>query len=151
MPEKWVLKQYQALPLRAKVNMSLNRIREWYDHFGGDVCVSFSGGKDSTVLAHLVHELYPRVPLVFSNTGLEYPEIQAFARKMGAEFVYPKMRFDEVISKYGYPIISKENAEAIYYARRIRNSQLPIEEVGGGGWRLRKQYAGSLRIRSVAN
>ena len=124
MPEKWVLKQYQALPLRAKVNMSLNRIREWYDHFGGDVCVSFSGGKDSTVLAHLVHELYPRVPLVFSNTGLEYPEIQAFARKMGAEFVHPKMRFDEVISKYGYPIISKENAEAIYYARRIRNYQL---------------------------
>jgi hypothetical protein len=30
------------------------------------------------------------------------------------------MMFSEVISKYGYPIISKENAEAIYFARRIR-------------------------------
>ena len=118
------LRQRQALPMRAKVEMSHARIREWVDHWQGSVCVSFSGGKDSTVLAHLVHEFYPDVPLIFSNTGLEYPEIQAFARKMGATFVRPKMSFAEVISTYGYPIISKENAEAIYYARRIR--------IGGG-------------------
>lgn len=127
MPEKWILRQYKALPLRAKAHMSMARIREWYEYWHGDVCVSFSGGKDSTVLANIVHELYPDVPLVFANTGLEYPEIQAFARKMGAEFVRPKMSFSEVISQYGYPIISKENAAAIYYARRIRNSS-------GGGY-----------------
>ena len=99
--------------------MSQNRIREWYDHWNGDVYISFSGGKDSTVLAHLVHDLYPDVPMVFSNTGLEYPEIQAFARKMGAEFVRPKMMFSEVISTYEYPIISKNVAEAISYSRMI--------------------------------
>lgn len=121
MPEKWVLRQYQSLPLRAKVGMTENRIIEWYEHFNGAVCVSFSGGKDSTVLAHLVHEYYSSVPLVFANTGLEYPEIQAFARKMGAEFVRPKMSFSEVISTYGYPIISKENAETIHGARVIKN------------------------------
>lgn len=119
MPDKSDLRQRQALPLRAKVLMSQNRIREWYDHWNGDVYISFSGGKDSTVLADLVHDLYPNVPLVFSNTGLEYPEIQSFAKAKGAEFVRPKMMFSEVISTYGYPIISKENAEAIYYARRI--------------------------------
>lgn len=128
MPEKWVLRQYQALPLTAKVHMSQARIREWYDHWEGNVCISFSGGKDSTVLAHVVHDLYPKVPLVFVNTGLEYPEIQSFARKMGAEFIRPKMRFDEVISKYGYPIISKENAEAIHYARKICNGGGQTEE-----------------------
>ena len=122
MPDKNILRQLQGLPLPVKVIKSQIRIREWYEHFNGDVCVSFSGGKDSTVLAHLVHDLYPEVPLVFANTGLEYPEIQAFSRKMGAEFVRPKMQFSEVISKYGYPIIGKENAEAIYYARRIKNS-----------------------------
>ena len=121
------LAQLQSLPLEAKVILTKQRIKEWYEHFNGDVYVSFSGGKDSTVLAHLVHEMYPDVPLVFSNTGLEYPEIQAFARKMGAEFVRPKMSFSEVISKYGYPIISKENAEAIYYARRIVGGVQPQE------------------------
>ena len=74
MPDISDLRQRQALPLRAKVLMSQNRIREWYDHWNGDVYISFSGGKDSTVLAHLVHDLYPDVPMVFSNTGLEYPE-----------------------------------------------------------------------------
>ena len=120
MPEKWVLRQYQSLPLQAKVSMSLNRIREWYDHFGGNVYISFSGGKDSTVLAHLVHTMYPDVPMVFSNTGLEYPEIQSFARESGATIIRPSMRFDEVISTYGYPVISKEVAEAIYIARRLQ-------------------------------
>ena len=120
MPSKLDLRQRQSLPLNAKVLMTQHRIREWYDAWSGNVYVSFSGGKDSTVLAHLVHEMYPNVKLVFANTGLEYPEIQSFARKMGAEFIRPKMSFSEVISKYGYPIISKETAEAIQYARIIR-------------------------------
>ena len=137
MPEKWVLQQYQALPLHAKHSMTLARIREWYEHWNGNVFVSFSGGKDSTVLAHIVHEYYPDVPLVFVNTGLEYPEIQTFARKMGATFLRPKMQFSEVISKYGYPIISKENAEAIYYARKIKNGGSGTEE------RKRNELAGS--------
>jgi 3'-phosphoadenosine 5'-phosphosulfate sulfotransferase (PAPS reductase)/FAD synthetase len=122
MRDKILLRQLQALPLDAKELMSQQRIREWYNYWNGKVVISFSGGKDSTVLAHLVHDLYPDIPLVFANTGLEFPEIQAFARKMGAEFVRPKMSFSEVISTYGYPIISKENAEAIHYARKIRNT-----------------------------
>ena len=129
MPEKYILRQYQALPLKAKVSMSIARIREWYDYWHGNVCVSFSGGKDSTVLAHLVHQYYPEVPLVFVNTGLEYPEIQKFARDRGAEFVAPDMSFSEVISTYGYPLVGKETAEAIYYARRVRNG------ITRGGWK----------------
>ena len=119
MRDKTLLRQLQALPLDAKILMSQQRIREWYNYWHGKVMISFSGGKDSTVLTDLVHGMYPDVPLVFANTGLEYPEIQKFARYMGAEFVRPKMRFDEVISKYGYPLISKEVAEAIHFARRI--------------------------------
>jgi len=62
MPTISDLRQRQALPLGAKVLMTQNRIREWYNHFNGDVYVSFSGGKDSTVLAYLVRDMYPNVP-----------------------------------------------------------------------------------------
>ena len=140
MRDKILLRQLQSLPLRAKITMSEERIIEWYNHFNGNVMISFSGGKDSTVLAHLVHSMYPDVPLVFANTGLEYPEIQAFARKMGAMFIRPKMRFDEVISKYGYPLISKEVAEAIHAARYIvPHKEEKEDEKPAGAWSLGKR------------
>lgn len=82
--------------------------------------VSYSGGKDSTVLLHLVRSMYPDVPAVFSDTGLEFPEIRKFAMSHeNVSSVRPKMLFPDVVSTYGYPIISKEVAEAIYAARRI--------------------------------
>lgn len=146
MPEREVLRQYQSLPLQAKHSMTLARIREWYDHWNGNVYVSFSGGKDSTVLAYIVHEYYPDVPLVFVNTGLEYPEIQAFARKMGAQFLRPRLSFSEVISKYGYPIISKENADAIYGARIIKKCGA-VE----GGWKWTPQKRNELMGRKREN
>lgn len=112
----------QSYPLWLKVKMSQERIRDWVYHYGENgVVVSFSGGKDSTVLLHLVRQEFPDIKAVFSNTGLEYPEIQRFVKSFdNVDMVTPKMRFDEVISTYGYPLISKEVAEAIYYARRIR-------------------------------
>ena len=149
MRDKILLQQLQKLPLISKVTMAEQRIMEWYKHFDGKVVISFSGGKDSTVLTHLVHSIYPDVPLVFANTGLEYPEIQAFARKMGAEFVRPKMSFSEVISKYGYPIISKEVSQSIYAARHIRSvarKKDPRVNDFDGTWKLEHSERTSKRM-----
>ena len=114
------------MPLLAKEMLTRARIHEWqyYSGFGIETgVVSFSGGKDSTVLLHMCRKLYPNIPAVFSNTGLEYPEIQSFVKKHdNVKIVRPKMQFSEVISTYGYPLIGKEVAGAIYYARRIRPS-----------------------------
>ena len=129
------------LPLDVKIQKSKQRIREWLER--EDSYVSFSGGKDSTVLAHLVHQVCPNIPLVFSNTGLEYQAIQSFARKMGAEFIQPEMRFDVVISTYGYPIISKEVADTIYYARRIRNRECERDQLNARRQILFGTYKGS--------
>ena len=118
-----MLKEMQGWDLDRKIATTLTRVAEFANHFNNQVYVSFSGGKDSTVLLDLVRKVIPDVPAVFSNTGLEYPEIQTFARNQGADFVRPKMMFNEVITKYGYPIISKEVSEAIYYARRIRRER----------------------------
>lgn len=120
------LKELQALPLSQKIAITQARIIEWFQFWEGNVYLSFSGGKDSTVLLDIIIKTLKAIdptfelPIVFSNTGLEYPEIQKFARSKNATFVTPKMNFVEVIKTYGYPLISKEVASAIYYARRIK-------------------------------
>ena len=119
--EIWELKQRQSLPLDAKIKLSLDRIRKFYDYFNGNVYISFSGGKDSTVLLNLVRSLYPKIPAVFVNTGLEYPEIVKFVKtKENVIWIKPKMNFKDVIEKYGYPVVSKEVAKQI---REIRNTK----------------------------
>ena len=116
---KEFLEELRALPLNYKIMKTQARIIEWYQHFEGKVYVSLSGGKDSTVLLDIARQVFPDIKAVFSNTGLEYPEIQSFVRSFdNVDIVRPKMRFDQVILKYGYPLISKEVGQAIYYARR---------------------------------
>lgn len=114
------LKMMQSLPLEVKVAKTKLRIREWVETYGvNGVYVSFSGGKDSTVLLHIVREMYPEVEAVFVNTGLEYPEIQKFVKTFdNVTILRPEMSFAEVIKRYGYPIISKEVSLTICYANK---------------------------------
>lgn len=110
--------------IEEKVNQTLLRIEDWYESWEGQVYVAFSGGKDSSVLLDLVRSIYPDVPGVFSNTGLEYPEIKQFVKtKENIIWVRPKITFQQVIEKYGYPVISKEVSRAIYYLRNYNVSE----------------------------
>ena len=120
----------QAWPLERKIRESQASIREWYEHYGGKVFVSFSGGKDSTVLLDLVRGLYPDVPAAYADTGMEYPEIQDFVRSVpNVEWVQPVMPFHQIIEQYGYPVISKDVAKRIYYARK--GSRWAINQLNG--------------------
>ena len=128
------LKRFQAMSLNDKFQLSLAKTAEWYSRWSNKVFVSFSGGKDSTVLADICAKwckvIGQPLYLAFSNTGLEYPEIQKFVKEyaeylrkkhgieVALEIVRPEMRFDEVIKEYGYPVISKEVSCTIWYARR---------------------------------
>lgn len=172
------LQQMQSLPLDAKITLTKERIKAWYEGWArveivngktgkrravcfdcrdplaeptlkeheyidswtqGAVYVSFSGGKDSTVLKHIVDSMYNDVPAVFFNTGLEYPEIQRFVKDIKAgrwecfnpdvEIIRPPMRFDEVIKKYGYPAVSKEVSGKIHKIRiNAERNGLKIED-----------------------
>lgn len=118
------LKQIQSLSLRSKVEMTRTRIKGWVNEYGEDgVVVSFSGGKDSTVLLHIVREMYPDVPAMFVNTGLEYPEIVKFVKTHeNVDIIRPRLNFRQIIERYGYPFISKE-----------------VSGIVGGGQRAKKQ------------
>ena len=130
--EMWELQQMQALPLSLKVRLTQQRIRDWVNEFGRDgVYVSFSGGKDSTVLLHIAREMYPNIKAVFVDTGLEFPEIRQFVKSWdNVDWVKPKMNFKQVIEKYGYPMISKETSECVWGARKYLKYVLTQLESG---------------------
>lgn len=115
------LKYLQSLPLERKIEMTAERIDAWYQHYDGNVAVSFSGGKDSRVLLDIARNHWrghKDVKAVYVDTGLEYPEIRQFVKTFdNVEIIRPKMRFDEVIKTYGYPVISKVVSHNIKCAR----------------------------------
>ena len=122
MPTFDELKLLQALPLELKIAKTKARIKEWVDFYGVDgVYISFSGGKDSTVLLHIARSMYPDIKAVFSDTGLELPSIRSFVKTHeNVDWLKPKMTFGEVVKQYGYPLFSKEISHTIWYARKIK-------------------------------
>lgn len=120
------LKQLQSLPLEAKIQLAKKRVNNFIDKFGiENVYISFSGGKDSTVLKHIIDSMYKGIPSVFVNTGLEYPEIRKFALEQeNVVMIKPKLSFPKVIEKYGYPLISKEQSYYIYQFRNTKSDYM---------------------------
>ena len=106
------LRRLQRYPYEWKVEHSLDVIREFVEHEGENgVYVSFSGGKDSLVLLHLVRSIYPDVPAVFANTGIEFPEQVKFVRSFpNVTEVHPIKHFPKIIKEDGIVYPSKEVA-----------------------------------------
>ena len=131
------LKELQAMPTEWKVIITKARIRDAITHFGIEgIYLSFSGGKDSTVLHHILKEVeledYGKmmIPRVFANTGLEYPELVQHVKDTmkGHEelmvFLKPKKNFIEILSKYGYPVVSKEQSRFLHEIRTTKSEKL---------------------------
>lgn len=116
------LRQWQALPLSVKIRMTAERIRNWVDEFDEDgVYLSFSAGKDSTVLGHIIREVcgYKNIPFVFVDVPTQYPELKQFAQTFdNLVILKPKISFAEVCEKYGFPMFSKEISECIADTRK---------------------------------
>ena len=56
------------------------RIRQHLDDHDG--YVAFSGGKDSAVVLHLALQVEPNVPVVFFDSGLEFPETYRYLERL---------------------------------------------------------------------
>ena len=116
------LYQMQSLPLSAKISMTARRINEWVNEFGEDgVYLSFSGGKDSTVLGHIIREVcgYKNIPFVFVDVPTQYPELKQFAQTFdNLVILKPKISFAQVCEQYGFPMFSKEISECVADSRK---------------------------------
>lgn len=113
------LKELQALPLERKIGITVARIIEWYSHYDGKVYISFSGGKDSTVLLNIARKIYPDIEAVYVDTGLEYPEIKEFVKSFdNVRIIRPERSFRSIVEEYGYPVISKEVSECVEQAKK---------------------------------
>ena len=130
--EYWQYKQREALSLASKIILTRKRIKEYYRKLNGKVYVAFSGGRDSTVLLDIVRSVYPNVVAVFNDTGLEYPEIKQFVEATPNVIkLKPAKSFYQVIQEYGYPVISKENAQKIAEIRNTKSSKLRDKRMNG--------------------
>lgn len=99
----------------------LNIIRDVICKYGEDqFYISFSGGKDSTVLHHLIDEALPgnRIPRVYADTGIEYNAVKEFVKELQAtddriEIIKPSVNIKQMLERDGYPFKSKEHSEIL--------------------------------------
>ena len=87
--------------------------------------ISFSGGKDSTVLHYLIDEALPgnNIPRVFINTGIEYKLILQFVREMAERdsrlvIINAGKNIKKTLEEQGYPFKSKEHSHKLNFYKR---------------------------------
>lgn len=113
------------MALDDRIRDAQHRIEELWAETDGKCYLSFSGGKDSTVLLTLVkmcQELYTvgDIPAVFSNTGIEMGVTVDFVRWVKKNYypnvveIRPEKSFDWVLKNEGKPIKSKMKSKDLH-------------------------------------
>lgn len=123
---KQTLQSLREMNLNSKIIHTKYLIREAVQEFGlQKVYISYSGGKDSTVLSHIAKSIYPDILHIFANTTNEYPEtlqhIKWEKEKNGTNIITvlpidchgELWTFKKVVERYGYPMFSKRISNAI--------------------------------------
>lgn len=120
------LKQRQSWTFDQKLDHAVATVENFFSRLDGRCFVSFSGGKDSTVLLDLVRRFVDKnCPAVFCNTGAEYPDVVKFVHSFeNVKIIKPATTFKEVIEQRGFPLISKETARYIRQARHTKSEKL---------------------------
>jgi 3'-phosphoadenosine 5'-phosphosulfate sulfotransferase (PAPS reductase)/FAD synthetase len=121
-----ILKERQGWTLEQKIDHAVGTVEAFKARTGHPFYVSFSGGKDSTVLLDLVRRFIdPNQKAVFNNTGNEYPEIIKFVKSTSnVTIISPHTPIRSIIEKHGFPLISKEQAQYIREAKTTKSAKL---------------------------
>lgn len=124
----------------------IKAINEQYD-LEKNAYLSFSGGKDSTILHYLIDLALPnnKIPRVFINTGIEYTKIVEFVKNLSIKdsrffILEPSKSIKKILDEFGYPFKSKQHSQnlAIYQRNKenidfYKNKEIScIEEMPRG-------------------
>ena len=106
------------LLLYDRINM-IRDINSKYD-LENNAYISFSGGKDSVVVHHLIDIALPNnhIPRMFINTGIEYKAIVSFVEREREKdarihIVAPSQNIKQMLNRVGYPFKSKEHSNKL--------------------------------------
>lgn len=113
----------------------LNVIKDTINKYGEEnFYLSFSGGKDSTILHYLIDMALPnnRIPRVFINTGIEYLDIVKFVNELASKddrfvILKPTKPIKQVLETYGYPFKSKEHSLYVSVYQKSGNESKTIQ------------------------
>jgi phosphoadenosine phosphosulfate reductase len=87
-----------------RVEQAMRAVSDAATH--GRVGVTFSGGKDSTVLLDLVRRVLPDAPAAWFDSGCELASTRALVAQYGVDVIPPRLTFPE-LARYsgwwGYP------------------------------------------------
>lgn len=120
------LHERQKWSLEQKIDHAVGTVEAFISRTGKTPYVSFSGGKDSTVVLDLVRRFVnPEIKAVFCNTGNEFPEIVEFVKSWdNVTIITPGISIRKIIEKYGFPLLSKETAHGIRQAKTTKSEKL---------------------------
>ena len=112
----------------------LQKIRQVINEYGeGNFYISFSGGKDSTVLSALVDMALPnnQIPRVYANTGIDLNMIRDFVFDMAkmddrVVIIKPTTPIRKMLEIDGYPFKSKMHS---LYVKKYQNKGLEYKSV----------------------
>ena len=106
----WCYKQ----PLSGKVKMA-NQVLGHLFKATDKVAVAFSGGKDSLVALHMALQIKPDIPVMFVNTGIEFPESLEYTRQLAKDWnlnfyeANARVNFWRLTEEQGLPVAGRGN------------------------------------------
>jgi 3'-phosphoadenosine 5'-phosphosulfate sulfotransferase (PAPS reductase)/FAD synthetase len=120
------LKYRQSWTLAQKIDHAVGVVSSFSATVNKNIFISFSGGKDSTVMLDIVRRYVDKnIPAVFCNTGNEYPEVVKFVCQTdNVTVIRPEIHIRQIIEKYGFPLISKEQSQYIRQAKYTHSEKL---------------------------
>jgi phosphoadenosine phosphosulfate reductase len=127
-------------PFADKLIESKEAISKHLEEFEDKCAVAFSGGKDSEVVLRLCLQQKPDIPVVFNNTGVEYPEtvnfVAQFAKLLDLNLIvtHPEKSFWDCVKQYGFASGKRKTkgnyAQCCYWLK-----EKPMRQaIKNGGW-----------------